>query len=73
MDGAAITFVDNTRQKQTEAALRGAQAFAENMVSTVREPLLVLDEHVQDKGLGQSGRLQYVSGETRRDAGTDAA
>ena len=47
IDGAAITFVDNARQKQTEAALRGAHAFAENMVSTVREPLLVLDEHLQ--------------------------
>jgi two-component system CheB/CheR fusion protein len=50
IEGAVVTFVDITERKQMEAALREAAlrelqaAFAENIVATVRQPLLVLDE-----------------------------
>jgi two-component system CheB/CheR fusion protein len=47
IDGAVITFVDITQRKQMEAALREAQLFAESIVATVREPLVVLDENLQ--------------------------
>ncbi|MBU1879884.1 MAG: PAS domain-containing protein, partial [Chloroflexi bacterium] len=44
IEGAVLTFVDITQLKQAEAALREAQTLAESIVTTVREPLLVLDE-----------------------------
>jgi two-component system CheB/CheR fusion protein len=44
IEGAVLTFVDITAHKQMEVALREAQEFAESIVETVREPLLVLDE-----------------------------
>jgi two-component system CheB/CheR fusion protein len=46
IEGAVITFVDISELKQMEAALREAQMFAESIVATVREPLLVLDENL---------------------------
>jgi len=43
IEGAVLTFVDITARKQLEVALREAQTqLAEAVVSTVREPLLVL-------------------------------
>ena len=47
IEGAVITFVDITRSKQVEEALREARELAESIVATVREPLVVLDEHLQ--------------------------
>ncbi len=47
IEGAVITFVDITQGKQVEEALREARDFAESIVATVREPLLVLDEDWQ--------------------------
>ena len=43
IDGAVVTFVDISAQKQAQEDLRHARDFAENIVETVREPLLVLD------------------------------
>lgn len=43
IDGVVITFVDTTMLKRTEAQLREARQFAESIVATLREPLLVLD------------------------------
>ncbi len=43
IDGVVITFVDVSRLK---SALE-AQAYAENIVDTVRQPLLILDETLQ--------------------------
>jgi two-component system CheB/CheR fusion protein len=42
IDGIVITFVDIDRVKRAES-LAASRAFAENIVQTVREPLVVLD------------------------------
>jgi two-component system CheB/CheR fusion protein len=47
IEGAVITFVDIIRQKQTEAALREARVFADSIVATLREPVVVLDENLK--------------------------
>ena len=47
IEGAVITFVDISEHKAIEAALREARAFAEGVVDTVREPLLVLDPELR--------------------------
>jgi two-component system CheB/CheR fusion protein len=44
IEGVVITFVDITKLKRAEEALRLAHAFAENIISTVRGPLVVLDD-----------------------------
>jgi two-component system, chemotaxis family, CheB/CheR fusion protein len=64
IEGTVITFVDITRQKHTEAALREAQAFADNMVATVREPLLVLDENLK---VVSANRAFYSTFQVKRD------
>ncbi|MDA8388550.1 MAG: PAS domain-containing protein [Nitrospiraceae bacterium] len=43
IDGAVITFTDITRTKQVRQSSEDARLFAESIVDTVREPLLVLD------------------------------
>ena len=43
IDGVVLTFIDVTDLKQAEEAAHAAQAYAESIVDTVREPLLVLD------------------------------
>ncbi len=43
IDGVVVTFGDITAQKQVEQALRHSQALAEEVVESVRQPLVVLD------------------------------
>ena len=43
IDGVVMTFADTTALKQTEAQLQEARAFAESIIATIREPLVVLD------------------------------
>jgi len=43
IDGLVMTFVNLNRSKQAEQAARQARAYAESVVATIREPLLVLD------------------------------
>lgn len=45
IDGVVITFVDIDRVKRAEV-LAASRAFAESIVQTVREPLLVLDDRL---------------------------
>ena len=42
IDGVVITFVDFTAQKRAEQQLRVAQHYAESIVDTVRQPLVIL-------------------------------
>ena len=44
IEGLVVTFLDIHRQKLAELAAQQASAYAESIVATVREPLLVLDE-----------------------------
>jgi two-component system CheB/CheR fusion protein len=43
LDGLVITFVDITAIKHAEQVAKDAQAYAESIVETIREPLVVLD------------------------------
>ncbi len=43
IDGVVLTFTDITKRIQAEATTQDAREFAESIVNTVREPLLVLD------------------------------
>jgi two-component system CheB/CheR fusion protein len=43
INGVVMTFADTTALKQTEAQLQEARAFAESIIATIREPLVVLD------------------------------
>jgi two-component system CheB/CheR fusion protein len=43
IDGLVITLIDITRTKRAELAAEQNRAYADSIVSTVREPLLVLD------------------------------
>ncbi|MHB9048255.1 MAG: PAS domain-containing protein [Pirellulales bacterium] len=43
IDGVVVTFADVTCSKEAEQEAQAARAYAEHIVETVREPLLVLD------------------------------
>ncbi|MDH5700711.1 MAG: PAS domain-containing protein, partial [Nitrospirota bacterium] len=43
IDGLVLTFLDITGAKKAEIAAREAQEFAESIIQTVRQPLMVLD------------------------------
>jgi two-component system CheB/CheR fusion protein len=75
IDGLVITLADITRTKLAEQAADHGRAYAESIVSTVREPLLVLDKHLrvvsanrafyrkfQTETAGTEGRLVYELG-----------
>jgi two-component system CheB/CheR fusion protein len=44
IDGLCITFININQLKSAELAIQHARAYAESIVATVREPLIVLDE-----------------------------
>jgi two-component system, chemotaxis family, CheB/CheR fusion protein len=47
IDGVVLTFADITRLKHLENQLQGALHYAQAIVETVREPLLVLDTELK--------------------------
>ncbi len=47
IDGLVVTFVDINAVKQAEERARLGRAYAESIVETVREPLVVLDEKLR--------------------------
>lgn len=49
IDGVVITFVDVTANKETEFALRDAKAYAESIVHTIPDSLLVLQTDLRVK------------------------
>ena len=49
IDGVVITFTDVTKLKQIEQLAEEARVYAESIVETVREPLLVLDSELRVK------------------------
>ena len=44
IDGVVLTFTDNSYRKSAEEAVIHARKYAESIVNTVREPLIVLDQ-----------------------------
>ncbi len=49
IEGVVITFVDITGRKEIEEELREAKTFAESVVETLHEPLLVLTDELRVK------------------------
>ena len=47
IDGPAITLMDITRTKRAELTAEHSRAYAESIVATVREPLVVLDRELR--------------------------
>jgi two-component system CheB/CheR fusion protein len=47
IDGVVLTFTDVTQLKRVEQQAQDAKLYAENIVATVREPLLVLDDSLR--------------------------
>ncbi len=47
IDGLVVTLVDITRLKQAERVAEQNRAYAENILATLREPLLVLDRDLR--------------------------
>jgi two-component system CheB/CheR fusion protein len=47
IDGVVFTFIDITERKRLELESQRARLFAEAVVATIRQPLLVLDRHLQ--------------------------
>ena len=68
IDGVVMTFADTTALKQTEAQLQEAREFAESIIATIREPLVVLDGELRIVSASRSF-YQHVPGEAGRDGG----
>ncbi len=64
IDGVVITFIAITEQKKATAAAEQAAGFAEAIVETVRQPLLVLD---QDLKIASANPAFYRHFQTRPD------
>ena len=47
IDGLVLTFVDISKMKEAEQVILASRRFADSIVETVREPLLVLDDHLR--------------------------
>ena len=80
VDGVVVTFVDVTEQKEAHRRTKREREYAENIVNTVREPLLVLDEELRVQSAndafhetfevpreGTTGRRVYELGEGQWD------
>lgn len=47
ISGVVLVFRDQTKERAVQQAIMEAKVFAENIVATIREPLLVLDESLK--------------------------
>lgn len=65
IDGIVITFADVTVLKKLQAAIQEARRFAERVVNTVREPLLVLDAGLRIVSVSKS--FHRVFGTTEKE------
>lgn len=54
IEGVVVTFVDITKSKQIEQQLEAARDYAENIVNTVREPLIVLTYGLRVESVNQA-------------------
>lgn len=67
IDGAVLTFTDVTRLKQAENQAQDAKTYAENIVATIREPLLVLDDDLRVQSANEAffAMFQVTASETK--------
>lgn len=54
IDGATITFIDISNIKNIQEKMQSALNYAEDIINTVREPLLILDEELTVTSANQS-------------------
>jgi len=54
VDGAVLVLVDINDLKRSELATASARAYAENIIGTMREPLLVLDPHLRVESVNRA-------------------
>jgi two-component system CheB/CheR fusion protein len=59
IDGVVLTFVDITERKRLEDFIQAARIYAESIVDTVREPLLVLDGDLMVVSANRSFYLKF--------------
>jgi two-component system, chemotaxis family, CheB/CheR fusion protein len=53
-DGAVLVLVDINDLKRSELATASAREYAENIIGTMREPLVVLDPHLRVKSVNRA-------------------
>jgi signal transduction histidine kinase len=61
IDGVAISFIDITERKRSELDAEKAREFAEDVVETVREPLVVLDSDLNVVSANESFYRRFKS------------
>ena len=68
IDGVVMTFADITAMKQFEESSQTAHEYAENIIATIREPLVVLDGELRIVSASQSfyETFQVTPAETER-------
>ena len=68
IDGVVMTFADITAMKQLEESSQAAREYAENVIATIREPLVVLDGELRIVSASQSfyGTFRVTPAETER-------
>ncbi len=59
IDGVVITFTDITKQKNALAVAQEERFFAKSIVSTVREPILVLDSDLRVTWVSEAFRAMF--------------
>ncbi|MBC6605548.1 PAS domain-containing protein [Hymenobacter sp. BT188] len=59
INGAVITFNDVTKLKQLEEKLQASTSFAESIIETVREPMLVLNNELRILTISQAFAERY--------------
>ena len=59
IDGVVLTFVDITERKRLEGLIQAARIYAESIVDTVREPLLILDGDLKVVSANRSFYLKF--------------
>jgi two-component system CheB/CheR fusion protein len=67
IDGLVITFVDINRLKHAEEAIQRSRVYAENIVATVRQPLVVLDEKLRVVSVNRAFTRTFRSSSPKMD------
>ncbi len=68
IEGVVMTFADTTVMKRLEESSQAAREYAENIIATIREPLIVLDGELRTVSASRSfyETFQMTAAETER-------